>query len=127
MSLRNKYSYDHADIDAESYKEPSMTVSGQVSSIQDILEQYAHGKLPEERGNAVYFDEEDLSKVNKFFAPHRLDLTDLDKLNSDVDRMRDAVKEAMDRKAKADEKKRQYDAFKKQLDDNVNEQVDESD
>lgn len=73
----------------------SITVPGEAMTIQEIMER-ALGGMPIERENYGYFDQEDIDKISKFYAPHNLDLTDLDELRNEVAEFQAAVDNAIE-------------------------------
>lgn len=86
----------------ESSKLPSQTVPGQSRTMKEILDRYKRG-LEIRESDSIYFDSEDIERVNKFFAPGSLDLTDLDELNRHVSNLNSLVDEANKKRQKAHE------------------------
>lgn len=75
-------------------KGESMTVPGHSMTIKEIIAR-SMGGLPPEEVNHSYFDPGDLEKVNKFYSPHILDLTDLDELGKNASELKTAVENAI--------------------------------
>lgn len=72
---------------------PSMTVPGETKSIGELLERYQKGGTLPFR-EPVYLDSEDVDFINQYYAPHALDLTDLDALDRHTERLKESVEQA---------------------------------
>lgn len=87
----------------------SMTVPGQAKTIKQIMERALGGLMPDGR-LVEYFDQEDLDKINKYYAnPGSLDLTDLDEMAEHVEALQDVVKKGQkiqEEKLKEEERER---------------------
>lgn len=88
---------------------PSVTVPGEAMTIQEIMARAMAGTEPD-RKDAQYFDEEDLSQVNRFFGPN-IDLTDIDTINARATELVGHIEEAKKRKEE-DEKAQEGNAGK---------------
>lgn len=58
----------------------SMTIPGEAISIKELLDRATQG-TPLLHREPIYFDQEDMEKIDLFYSPH-IDLTDLDELAS---------------------------------------------
>lgn len=87
----------------ESSNEPSQAVPGQSMSMKETVERYRSG-MATSVNEPVYFDEEDLEKINRFYAPGSVDLTDLDELKAHVSDLQNSVDKAIKAKEIADKK-----------------------
>lgn len=81
----------------ESSDLPSQTVPDEVYSLKELVERAQRG-IEMDRKPVLYFDEEDLEKVNRYFSPGSLDLTDLDALRDRVSEMDEALQKAIQRR-----------------------------
>lgn len=80
--------------------EPSQTVQNDTYSILEILQRSAQG-APIAKHQKVFFDEKDMKKINKYFQPGALDLTDLDELKREISHLKTAINRAKHEKEKA--------------------------
>lgn len=95
----------HYDRPADCGKEckgESMTQPGQALTIQQVLQKHKAGMPMPDKGDAIYFDEKDLEKINKFHAPHKLDLTDIDELYRNFEEQKEAMENILERKKQAE-------------------------
>lgn len=84
-------------------KEPSMVIEGETQSIEEMIKKNTNEpiKPPEP---ASYFDEEDLAKINKYFAPGQLDLTDIEELHSKISSMKYSINKALKKQNEEEQK-----------------------
>lgn len=87
---------------AETIEGESVTVPGEAKTIAQLLSRAMQGLEAQER-EAHYFDQADLDKIDRFYAPG-LDLTDLDELTRRNDEMAVALEKAKKAKAEKDAK-----------------------
>lgn len=91
-----KRNFDHTKY-GEGPHGPSLTVPGEALSINEIMERYTRtGTAPIRE--AEYFDVEDIDYINQYYAPHALDLTDMDGLTNHIDRLQAALAKAKQNK-----------------------------
>lgn len=71
----------------------SQTIQGEVRSIKELVRRAMEGyPIPTKR--VFYFDQENLDLINRYQAPHQLDLTDLDALDAHIQTLQNKVEEA---------------------------------
>lgn len=75
----------------------NLTIENDAYTIQELFEKHLAG-MPLSERPMEYFDVEDISHINEFFAPH-IDLTDFDRLSHRIAKAKDAIERA---KAKRD-------------------------
>lgn len=98
------------------FTQPSLTQPGQTFTVRDLIEKHAAGsELP--RSSVAYFDPEDVETINEYFAPHKLDLTDIDRLNEKVDGVKAALETALARRDAAKAEADQKDMFESESDE----------
>lgn len=74
--------------------EPSQTIQDEVRPLSDIIRRAMEG-YPIPTKQVFYFDPEDIDAINKYHAPHTLDLTDLDALQNHINALQLKVEEAL--------------------------------
>lgn len=79
----------------------SQTVQGEVKPIREIIARAMRGELPT-KNQGIYLDAGDLEYIDRYYAPHSLDLTDLEALGQHVQRLQNAVETAQQQKAKVE-------------------------
>lgn len=101
------------------YEQPvgkSQTRQNDTMSIKEIMERYQQGLQPVER-EPIYLDQEDIDKINHYYAPGALDLTDLSALKQHNEEMLAAVNDAIKKKEAAEkeaEDQKELERIKKQ-------------
>lgn len=80
---------------------PSMTKPNESLSIKQIIDRFGQG-IPDTTHEYPYFDEEDLEKIDHYFAPGSLDLTDITALKERVEVLNEVVSNAVKAKKELD-------------------------
>ena len=97
--FRNKNT-NKPDYQGEYTDQASLTIQGETKTIAEILRHYQATGVTDARP-VVYMDEEDFDRINHFFNPNALDLTDLGALSEKIAELTKIVEEAQE-KQKAD-------------------------
>lgn len=97
LPFHNKYSYVPG-AGREINNDPSLTQPGEALTIQDLIRKYRAADMFGIEGN--YFDPGDIDKINEFYNPGALDLTDMDRFRDHVDKMNKAYQTALDNQKK---------------------------
>lgn len=84
-------------------EKPSQTIPGEAKTVQEIIKRAQAGTPPVEN-KYPYMDVEDVSRINKFYRPGTLDLTDIEELQKRSNELEDIVKKAVKNKKEAEEK-----------------------
>lgn len=75
---------------------PSQTIPGEAKTINQLLLEYSHGKIPQDPSKGVYLDVEKLEEIGTYFQSD-LDLTDLENLKN----LTQSLKQTLDDTEKA--------------------------
>lgn len=124
LFYNTKYRYTPTVSGKEKNELPSKTVQGEVLEMRDILRRAMSGQQPVMK-EVPYFDEEDMEKIDKFFAPGTLDFTDLGELARRTRELEDMVNKAInerderEKQRKADEAADKRAAEKKAAEENA--------
>lgn len=85
--------------------EPRLTIDDEAYTIQELMTRAKQGMPMPDTANALYLDQEDLDKINKFYR-NGLDLTDLDELRKNTERQAILLKTAIQTAKDSEEEER---------------------
>ena len=108
------------DYTGEYTDQASLTIQGETKTIAEILRHYQATGVTDARP-IVYMDEEDFDRINHFFNPNALDLTDLGALSEKIQELTQIIEEAQQKKQQDEAEDNKQDTIQKDGKDNNNE------